>query len=89
MPYDLTKDDKFDLKLSQSADQIINNPNLSQCYRSRDWPDNYKCIMPLINKQQQCEKVYQQLSKTIGKRSWYNCFQEEDKVVLSVFSFDN
>ena len=28
MPYDLTKDDKFDLKLSQSADQIINNPNL-------------------------------------------------------------
>lgn len=86
----LTKDDVYNEKLSHDVDMLISNPSLTLCYKSKNWPDHYKCIMPIVPKTgkaiDQCEKIYNHFK--LEKRQWFNCFQDRNKVVLIVQSIE-
>jgi hypothetical protein len=83
MSYDLTKDDKYDLELSQTVEKLFKD---SQCYKSIKYPQNYKCVMPkLYENELQCKKIFEKLNYSKG---WYNCFQIENKIVIIIRNSD-
>ncbi len=83
----LTKDDVYNENLSHNVDMLISNPSLTLCYKSKNWPDHYKCIMPKTEKtEKQCDRIYRHFK--LDKRQWFNCFQDRNKVVLIVQSIE-
>lgn len=75
-------DDRLDIKLSNEVDEIIKNPNLTRCYRSKVWPDHIKCFIPnTSNNKQTCQKIFDWV-KIPG--SWFYCSKEDDKIFLMI-----